>query len=427
MYNIEHEVEFRLGDLYNTKQEANKTWCFVVKKNHVTPPEQHIPLNDPELDFFGMQHRNGKVKGAFEFDAELFSEVISNDTILNIPVFDDCVGSTATHESVSLSKIGETRKDLPEETITKLKSIAENYTGYAFSYARSWGDRGIGLLNDHWAYNSNIFEYEKHSNWWFHETPAYKYDENPEQYKHLVVQPFCKKHAKLVWRGADSGRPPKSMTPECTCRTDGDNGNYNEFQMSRGYHLKSCHRRDLVTYYNKIAKSEMIDLKFLDAHLVNCLNEGWLCDDCIDKLSGTAVNFEQEFEGRMEGNCSDHIMQTLYDANTKYKYLLHIQGNDYASNQWWIHGTSCVVLSPDFEKSKTVWNLYLEPWKHYVPFDAREPGDLLEKIKWCESNETKCEEIIKNSNQLHKVMLDRDRRREVFAKMAPYIEKNLIV
>ena len=161
--------------------------------------------------------------------------------------------------------------------------------------------------------------------------------------------------------------------------------------------------------------------------MYNYLTSENTCESCKGTYLSNTTTFDREKEYLLENNCEDVLLQTIYNANTKHKYVINIPGNDYSSNQWWVHGTSCIVFYPDFQKSRTVFDAYLKPWYHYVPFNATDPGDILDKIKWCENNIEQCKNIIKNSNDLHATMIDFNRREQVFAKMIPYIKNNLCI
>tara|TARA_R110002167_G_scaffold366381_1_gene595612 strand:- start:2070 stop:3416 length:1347 start_codon:yes stop_codon:yes gene_type:complete len=448
MYNIDREVEHRLGTLIYEKQDANMTWYFKVEHDKVTPPQQCI---GPDRH---LEHRHHKVTTAFESDMNLLAKHVGSGDTLYVPVYDDMVSSTLTKDFIpfvtdymietgmtserdrnikfpghSFNSIEINNFLSTEENRVNIKNkymerrSASSYTGYAFSYARSFNDPGIGLLNDHWAYSGNIVEYKKNSCWFHHEIPAFKYDEDPEKYEKLVIKPFDTKQCKLVWRGADSGKPPVGKT---SCDCGAQDGDYNLFQLEHNYHLKSTHRRDILKHYIKSPVLE-VDLKFTDDCLYNYLTSENTCESCKGTYLSNTTTFDREKEYLLENNCEDVLLQTIYNANTKHKYVINIPGNDYSSNQWWVHGTSCIVFYPDFQKSRTVFDAYLKPWYHYVPFNATDPGDILDKIKWCENNIEQCKNIIKNSNDLHATMIDFNRREQVFAKMIPYIKNNLCI
>jgi len=81
----------------------------------------------------------------------------------------------------------------------------------------------------------------------------------------------------------------------------------------------------------------------------------------------------------------------------EYKYLISVEGNDVASGLKWNLYSNSLVLMP---KPKIVsWFMedHLEPGIHYILIKD-DWSDLKEKIEWCEENQDKCLEIIKNAN-----------------------------
>lgn len=380
---ITKEMEFRLGDLINEEIQANASCMYVVKDGvgtfTATTKHERVGMGD-DLDFFA------------EFSGDISIPVTHKDNV-------------------------------------NAEDRATSKNGYVFSYARAVGDNKVGLLNDHWLYNQNVVfsEQEKKILWQKYKLNKrmYEYLETQQQdptfhdnflqkkitnwkeevlsdltatqtmtmfdssgkkievqktvplddqsltldriKQMLLYKEFAQKKPKLIWRGAQSG-------------------GFSGFQKNRGYDKKAVERKDIVEYY-KNNPSDYIDI---------------------------AVN--QRDMG---------LLDSIIHANTYHKYLLYLQGNDFGSNTYWIYGTSCVVFRPDFLKSHTAWDCHLEPWKHYVPFDHADLGDLVEKIKWCENNHDKCIDIINNANELNHLMQSADHRRQVYEKMLPFIRKNL--
>jgi hypothetical protein len=80
------------------------------------------------------------------------------------------------------------------------------------------------------------------------------------------------------------------------------------------------------------------------------------------------------------------------------KYYLQIDGN---ASSWGIVGKLRLGCCPLFVSSP--WRLWhdnaLTAWKHYVPV-APDLSDLVEKIKWCESNDGKAETIAQEARSL---------------------------
>ena len=90
-----------------------------------------------------------------------------------------------------------------------------------------------------------------------------------------------------------------------------------------------------------------------------------------------------------------------------YKYILSLDGHDWASNVSAILMTNSVMISP-IPKWHNIFNLNLTPWKHYVPV-LDDASDLEEKLTWCRDHQSECEEIIQRANQyISKFNLDNE-------------------
>lgn len=80
----------------------------------------------------------------------------------------------------------------------------------------------------------------------------------------------------------------------------------------------------------------------------------------------------------------------------KFKYLLDIDGysNTWDATVWKLYSGSVLL------KVKSTWKQWyydeLKEWVHYVPVE-NDFSDLNEQIEWCNNNESKCLEIIRNA------------------------------
>jgi len=83
----------------------------------------------------------------------------------------------------------------------------------------------------------------------------------------------------------------------------------------------------------------------------------------------------------------------------KYKYILNIDGNasTWDATAWKLNSGSVIF------KTEACWRQWFydeyNPWEHFIPI-ADDFSDLQEKYHWCEANQEKCEEIIKNAKKL---------------------------
>ncbi len=84
---------------------------------------------------------------------------------------------------------------------------------------------------------------------------------------------------------------------------------------------------------------------------------------------------------------------------SKYKYILNIDGSVTAFRLSAELAFGSVILKVD-SKYK-IWYLHLlEPWVHYIPIKS-DLSDLKEKIHWCKSNQSACEEIASNARKFY--------------------------
>ena len=81
-----------------------------------------------------------------------------------------------------------------------------------------------------------------------------------------------------------------------------------------------------------------------------------------------------------------------------FKYIISIPGNDKDSGINWKLNSNSLVLMARPKISSWLMETTLVPGYHYVLLKD-DYSDLLEKFLWCESNEKKCLEIIKNANK----------------------------
>lgn len=81
------------------------------------------------------------------------------------------------------------------------------------------------------------------------------------------------------------------------------------------------------------------------------------------------------------------------------KYILCLNGNDVASNLYWVISTQSVAFKEDCAY-EVVPDYFLKPWVHYVPIAAG-LTDLREKFDYCQNNPDLCRRIIDNANQAY--------------------------
>ena len=91
---------------------------------------------------------------------------------------------------------------------------------------------------------------------------------------------------------------------------------------------------------------------------------------------------------------------------TKYKYLLDIEGNVSAYRLAFILASGSLVLKVDSQYKIWFSNL-LEPWVHYVPV-KNDLSDLAQQITWCKQNDKECKKIAINAQKLVKKYINEE-------------------
>jgi hypothetical protein len=97
-------------------------------------------------------------------------------------------------------------------------------------------------------------------------------------------------------------------------------------------------------------------------------------------------------------NYKDYVKDTVKISHfLEYKYIISVQGNDKDSGlQWKLNSNSLVLMTKPTVTSWLMETKLIENF-HYVLLE-NDFSDLEEKLKWCDNNQNKCIDIIKNAN-----------------------------
>jgi hypothetical protein len=123
---------------------------------------------------------------------------------------------------------------------------------------------------------------------------------------------------------------------------------------------------------------------------------------------------------------SDAVDKTNVDTGSipretqiSYKYILDIDGN---ASTWdataWKLNSGSVIFKTDTSWKQWFYDQFIE-WEHFVPIKD-DFSDLQEKYYWCESNQDKCKEIVKNCKKLFQTIYD---HKNVAAYMDNVVDK----
>jgi hypothetical protein len=100
------------------------------------------------------------------------------------------------------------------------------------------------------------------------------------------------------------------------------------------------------------------------------------------------------------------IQKIPFSEQSKYKYILHLDGNVAAYRLGKSLLFNSVVLLQ--ETGSRLWFQHLlKPWEHYVPI-KEDLSDLIEKINWCIHHDKECQAIANNGRALAKTFLTKD-------------------
>ncbi len=136
-------------------------------------------------------------------------------------------------------------------------------------------------------------------------------------------------------------------------------------------------------------------------------NRFTLVENWFNKTNDIDVGFsfihrdwlKPEYQKYVKGSCDiNHFL--------KFKYILSIEGNDKDSGlNWKLNSNSLVFMA---KPRVTTWLMEttLIPNKHYILLND-DFSDLQEKLEWCNNNQDKCIEIIKNANNFMKQFSDK--------------------
>lgn len=102
---------------------------------------------------------------------------------------------------------------------------------------------------------------------------------------------------------------------------------------------------------------------------------------------------------------------------SNYKYIINIDGHVSAFRLSLELNMGSVILMVDSEW-KMWYSDFLIPYEHYVPVKA-DLSNLVDQIKWCRSNDSKCEEIVTNAQKFFNTYLQRN-------GILDYMQKTLI-
>lgn len=189
---------------------------------------------------------------------------------------------------------------------------------------------------------------------------------------------FSEKKNEIIWRGKLTGHDLDNRAIEFCHNIEKNINQYHRFNCVQMWYSK--YNIKFVENYSVIQRHK--DREKFD-HLLNnpFVQKNLLYLEKIFQenkdMIGSFVDFKKEM--------------------CQYKYILNLDGHDSSSGLTDFLRSNSLMISP-IPKWHIVVNFKLEPWVHYVPLKD-DTSDLEEKLKWCNSNQEKCEEIVKNASE----------------------------
>lgn len=89
----------------------------------------------------------------------------------------------------------------------------------------------------------------------------------------------------------------------------------------------------------------------------------------------------------------------------QYKYLLSLEGNDVASGLKWQLLSNSLVLMPEPTKVTWFLESRLKPYVHYIPINP-DLSNIEEQVEWAESHPDECQWITRNASMYAKEIWD---------------------
>ena len=166
---------------------------------------------------------------------------------------------------------------------------------------------------------------------------------------------FLHKINKIVWRGTNSGNKPNDSL----------------------YNFRAQRINLVSKFYNY--KTDIFDIGFSDMrYSQNC-------------------KFNQNFIKK----------KLTIEEQLKYKFIIAIEGNDYATNLGWILLSNSILILPKPFIESWLCEKYLKEWIHYVPI-KNDFSDLEENYKKCVNDKDLCLKLVINKKIFAYNLMNKD-------------------
>jgi hypothetical protein len=117
--------------------------------------------------------------------------------------------------------------------------------------------------------------------------------------------------------------------------------------------------------------------------------------DSRKNLCVLTEKYPSHIDAHHVGGESQERRMSLFDTFKNYKYVIDTQAFGFSGRLKYLL-LSGRLLFLQCHYHKCFFEKDLEPWVHYVPV-AYDFSDIIDKIKWAQSNQQKCKQIIENA------------------------------
>ncbi len=152
--------------------------------------------------------------------------------------------------------------------------------------------------------------------------------------------------------------------------------------------------------------TEKTNMRIKLAKMRSSLLDAKLTNKDGNTVDSKAIKFDPKYGlGSMNTNIGMSGNFLTMADHSKYKYIIHVDGNVNAYRLLATMLTGSLILRVTSQYTSWVDHM-LQHKVHYVPVKA-DLSDLLDVIRWCKKNDDKCQEIAKNGMQFARSILSK--------------------
>jgi hypothetical protein len=143
----------------------------------------------------------------------------------------------------------------------------------------------------------------------------------------------------------------------------------------------------------------------------------------VKTTSGT-LRFDSNGLGQLETNQKKVGFLDLITEQSKYKYIVHVDGNVAAFRLLKSMLTGSLILRVKSEY--TIWaDHLLQEGKHYVSVSS-DLSDLNTVLDWCDKNDSKCKKIAEQGRRFAEKVLTKEFLQKYFVDLLNTIQKRIL-